>query len=310
VEKTRTVPTLCRMCDHGCGIEVVVTGDRPTALKGSKKHPFNKGWLCAKGRAALDFYFSPERLTAPLIRSNGKLTPTNWNQALDMASERLSAIRDQYGPQSLAIYNGEGTGHQEIKFYIKRFANVYGTPNVMSVGSLCNASRTMGETLTFGGLTKPDISHARCLIIWGGNPLISHEPCVPGEIGRLKKRGGKLIVIDPRETETAAKADIHLAVKPGSDDTLILNMLHVICREERWDKVFVRKWVKGFSQFSRVVTENSFSPERGEASTGISSTEVRRIARTYATTKPEGFLPETGLSIIPVERTLPVFWPY
>jgi anaerobic selenocysteine-containing dehydrogenase len=295
VEKTRTVSTLCRMCDHGCGIEVTVTGGRPTALKGSKQHPFNKGWLCAKGRAALDFYFSSERLTAPLIRSKGRLISADWDQALDMASEKLSAIRDRYGPQSLAIYNGEGTGHQEIKFYIKRFANVYGTPNLMSVGSLCNASRTMGETLTFGGLTKPDISNARYLIIWGGNPLISHEPFVPEELNRFKKRGGELIVIDPRKTETAVKADIRLAVKPGSDDTLILNMLHVICREERWDKMFVRKWVKGFNRFFRMVTEDRFSPETGEASTGISPKEVRGIARTYAEIRPAGIFTGNGL---------------
>jgi len=295
MEKDRNIATLCRMCDHGCGIEVTVTDNRPTSLKGSKKHPYNRGWLCAKGRAALDLYFSPKRLTDPLIRSNGELISTDWSQALDIASKKLFAIRDQYGPQSLAIYNGEGTGHQEIKYYMKRFANVYGTPNLMSVGSLCNASRTMAEVLTFGGLTKPDISNARCLIIWGGNPFISHEPFVPGEISRFKKRGGKLIVVDPRRTETATKADIHLPVKPGTDDTLILNILHVICREERWDKAFARKWVKGFSQFFEMVTEDKFSPEMGAASTGISPYEVRRTTRAYMGTKPAGIFTGNGL---------------
>lgn len=293
--KNRNIATLCRMCDHGCGIEVTVIDNRPTSLKGSKKHPYNRGWLCAKGRAALDLYFSPKRLNNPLIRSNGKLISTDWSHAFDVASKKLFAIRDQYGPQSLAIYNGEGTGHQEIKYYMKRFANVYGTPNFMSVGSLCNASRTMSEVLTFGGLTKPDIFNARCLIIWGGNPSISHEPFIPREIGRFKKRGGKLIVVDPRKTETAAKADIHLPIKPGTDDILILNILHVIFREEKWDKAFARKWVKGFSKFFEMVTEECFSPEIGAASTGISPDELRHTTRTYMESKPAGIFTGNGL---------------
>ena len=295
VEKNRNIATLCRMCDHGCGIEVAVSDNRPTSLKGSKKHPYNRGWLCAKGRAALDLYFSPERLTDPLIRSNGELISTDWSHALDIASKKLLAIREQYGPQSLAIYNGEGTGHQEIKYYMKRFANVYGTPNLMSVGSLCNASRTMGEVLTFGGLTKPDIFNARCLIIWGGNPLISHEPFIPGEISRFKKRGGKLIVVDPRKTETASRADMHLPIQPGTDDILILNILHVICREQRWDKAFTGRWVKGFSRFLGLVTEDRFSPEMGAASTGISPAEVRRTVQAYVEAKPAGILTGNGL---------------
>jgi anaerobic selenocysteine-containing dehydrogenase len=158
----------------------------------------------------------------------------------------------------------------------------------MGVGSLCNASRTIAEALTIGGLTKPDIPNTRFLIIWGGNPLISNEPFTPGEISRLKKRGGKLVVIDPRETETASKADIHLPIRPGYDEILILNMLHVILREELWDKAFTAEWVNGFNNLFETVSADRFSPENGQAGTGISPDLTRQVVRAYARTKPAG----------------------
>lgn len=295
MKKRHPVSTLCRMCDHGCGIEVTVADGRPVALRGSKEHPFNRGWLCTKGRRALDLFFSPHRLSSPLMRSSGRLVPANWEEALTFAARKLLSLKERYGAESVAIYHGEGVGHQEIKYYMKRFANVYGTPNFMGVGSLCNASRTLAETLTFGCLTKPDIPNTRLLMVWGGNPCVSNEPLPPGELTRLKKRGGKLAVVDPRRTETASKADVYLPVKPGGDEALILNMLHVIVREDLWDKAFVGKWVSGWDRFSQAVTKDSFSPEKGAALTGLAPDLVRRMAFSYAGTKPAGIFTGNGL---------------
>jgi len=274
------------MCPQGCGLEVTVENGKPVSLKGAKNHPYSKGWLCAKGSAALDLFHSPCRLSSPLIRKHGKLVSVNWEEAFEFSAVRLHRLRELYGPQCLAIYQGEGIGHQEIKYYMKRFANVYGTPNFMSVGSICNAARTMADTLTFGAVTKPDIANTNLLIIWGANPLASNEPFPPKEIGRLKKRGGKIIVVDPRKTEVAAKADYHLAVKPGLDEILILNMLHVILEEDLWDKEFTDKWVSGFRRFHQKIIEDRYSPENGEPLTGIPSDLVRHVARAYANTDP------------------------
>jgi len=293
--KTRQVNTLCRMCDHGCGMVVTVTNGIPSAVEGSRKHPFNKGWLCAKGRAALDFFNSPSRLKTPMIRKDSGFVEASWDEALALASEKMSWLKKVHGPQSLALYYGEGVGHQEIRSYMKRFANVYGTPNFCGVGSICNTARTIAETLTFGALTKPDIPNTRLLIVWGGNPLISHEPYPPAEIERLRKRGGQLIVVDPRKTETALKADIHLPVKPGTDAVLILNVLHVIFHEELWDKFFVNQWVQDFRHLFEAVRDQAFSPERGQRMTGIMPETVRSLARTYASTKPASLFTGNGL---------------
>ncbi|MFH1953092.1 MAG: molybdopterin-dependent oxidoreductase [Pseudomonadota bacterium] len=291
----RHISTLCRMCDHGCGIEVTVLDGDPVGLKGARTHPFNKGWLCVKGHAALDLFRSPQRLTSPLIRRNGVLKAAGWDEALSLAAGNLHRIKDRYGPESLAIYYGEGVGHQEIRSYMKRFANVFGTPNFCGVGSICNTSRTIAETLTFGGLTKPDIPRSRLLMVWGGNPLVSNEPLVPGEIGKFKKQGGRLIVVDPRQTETAAKADIYLPIKPGRDESLILNLLHVILKEDLWDNDFTEKWVHGFDTFRRTVREERFSPEKGASLTGIPVDLVRSVARAYAETRPAGIFAGNGL---------------
>lgn len=293
--RVEPVSTLCRMCDHGCGMDVFVEEGRPVRIKGSQAHPFNKGWLCAKGRSALELFYSPLRLKTPMIRTTEGLKEASWEEALAYVSEALLRLKERYGPQSLALYYGEGVGHQEIRSYIKRFANLYGSPNFCGVGSICNTARTIAETLTFGGLTKPDIPGTRLLVVWGGNPFVSHEPYPPGEIGKLRKRGGKLIVIDPRKTETALKADLHLAVKPGSDAVLMLNLLHVIIQEALWDKVFVEQWVQGFESLFEAVRDQAFSPEKGQTVTGIQAEEVRSLARTYATTKPAALFTGNGL---------------
>ena len=292
---TDSISTICRMCEQGCGLVVTTEDGQPVRIAGSREHPYNKGWLCAKGRACLDFFHSSQRLTSPMIRRDGTFVPIEWEDALDFAAKKLQRLRDLHAPESLAIYHGEGTGHQEIKYFMKRFANVYGTPNFMGVGSICNASRTLTEEITYGGVTKPDIGNAQFLIVWGGNPLASHEPFTPREMSRLKKRGGSIVVVDPRKTETAAKADFHLPVRPGRDEILALNMVHVILREGLWDKAFTESWVHGFQPFYKAAIEDRFSPETGEDLTGVAPELVRQVARAYASSKPASLAMGNGL---------------
>jgi anaerobic selenocysteine-containing dehydrogenase len=295
MKETKNIFTLCRMCNQGCGIEVTVEDGKPVKLQGSKRHPYNKGWICIKGKSGLDLFQSSSRLSTPMIRRDGELIPIEWEEALDFAADTLGRLRDQYGPESVAIYSGEGVGHHEIKFYIKRFANVFRTPNFIGVGSLCHASKTLAEQLTYGAGTGPDVSNTRFFMIWGGNPFVSHEPLLPNEIIRLKKSGVKIVVVDPQKTDMASHADYYLAVKPGGDEVLALNMLHVILKEELWDKAFTDKWVHGFQRFSEIVRQDRFSPEKGETFTGIMPESVRQVARSYAIAQAACIHPGNGL---------------
>lgn len=289
------IPTLCRMCDHGCGILVTVENAKPVHVRGNPDHPFNRGWICVKGKSCLDLFYAANRLKTPLIRRGSRLLETSWDEAFAYAAEKLGRIKEKWGPEALGIYYGEGVGHQEIRFYMKRFANVYGTPNFMSVGGICNAARTLGEVLTLGGLTKPDMAQSRFVIVWGANPLVSHEPVPPKIVRSLKKSNTPLVVIDPRRTETAKKADTHIAIRPGSDDTLILNMLHVLLTENLWDRDFTDRWIKGFNRFRETVIKSAFSPEAGEGITGIDPELVRSVARAYANAKPASIFTGNGL---------------
>jgi formate dehydrogenase (coenzyme F420) alpha subunit len=292
----REVSTLCRMCEQGCGLVVSLGPDGcPKGVKGDKRHPYSRGWLCVKGLAALEFLASPRRLSSPLIRQNdGLLRRATWEEALVFSARELHRIREVYGPQSLAIYHGEGVGHQEIKSYMKRFANVYGTPNFMGVGSFCNAARTMADTLTLGQVTRPDIPNTRFLLVWGGNPLVSHEPTTPVEMRRLARRNTTLVVVDPRRTETARLADYHLTVRPGTDGILAANLLQVILRQGLVDRPFTEAWINGFSKLDRAL-DDRFSPEAGERKTGVPADLVRRVAGAYASTKPACLLVGNGL---------------
>jgi anaerobic selenocysteine-containing dehydrogenase len=284
------------MCEQGCGLEVSLGPDgRPVRVQGDKRHPYSRGWLCVKGLAALDFLYSPRRLSAPLIRGeDGLHRKASWEEALAFAAHELHRIRETYGPQSLAIYHGEGVGHQEIKSYLKRFANVYGTPNFMGVGSLCNAARTMADTLMLGQITRPDIPNTRFLMVWGGNPLVSNEPTTPPEMRRLARRNAVLAVVDPRRTPTAGLANYHLAVRPGRDGVLAASLLHVILRQGLWDRPFTEAWINGFSALQGAAADR-FSPEAGERETGVPADLVRRVAVAYASTKPACLLVGNGL---------------
>jgi formate dehydrogenase (coenzyme F420) alpha subunit len=291
----RTVTTLCRMCEQGCGMDVTLGPEGPIRVRGDKGHPYSRGWLCIKGMSALDFFSSPRRLTTPLIRGeDGLHRQASWEEALSVTARELHRIRETYGPQSLAIYHGEGVGHQEIKSYMKRFANVYGTPNFMGVGSLCNAARTMADTLTLGQVTRPDIPNTRFLMVWGGNPLVSNEPTTPLEMHRLARRNAALAVVDPRQTPTAGLADYHLAVRPGKDGVLAANLLHVILRQGLWDRPFTNNWISGFSGLEGAA-DDRFSPEAGERETGVPADLVRRVAVAYASIKPACLLIGNGL---------------
>lgn len=295
MQEKREVPTLCRMCDHGCGILVSVENGKPVHIRGNPDHPFNRGWMCIKGKSALDLFYAANRLKTPLIRKGGRLLRASWDEALGYAAQRLQQLKERWGPQALAVYYGEGVGHQEIRYYMKRFANVYGTPNFMSVGAICNAARTLGETLTLGGMTKPDIANARLVILWGANPLVSHEPVPPKIIRQLEKSGARLVVVDPRRTETGARADIHLAIRPGMDAVLIAGLLHVILREGLWDRAFARDWMVGFERLKRELSDPRYSPEAGAALSGIAPEAVAALAREYAGAKPACIFTGNGL---------------
>lgn len=281
------VKSHCRMCHGGCGVLVYTKNGRVEKIAGDPDCPINHGTLCSKGLASAQLAYHPDRLTYPVKRlgpkGSGRWERISWDEALDTIAERLIRYRDEFGAESVVL--GYGTG-RENEAVIYRFANLFGTPNVLTAGHFCYGPRIATSILTCG--TNPIVdyeNHPRCIMVWGNNVVISNPDCYKGEPFSVALDGGaKLIAVDPRLTRIAARADIWLPLRPGTDAALALGMLHVIIEEGLYEKKFVENHVHGWEPFVQRVDEYPLG--RVEEITWVPAQKIREAARLFATTKP------------------------
>jgi anaerobic selenocysteine-containing dehydrogenase len=285
-----TVKTVCGMCSRQCcGVEVTVKDGKVLEVKGNRDFPTNEGALCAKGLAAKELLYDPNRLRHPLRKVPGGWKRISWEEALRIIATRVNQTKEKYGPEALATYYG-CSQLQETSYFIERFMNVYGSPNLVTVSAMCSTMRSVVDEVTYGENFRPvDLLNSRCVIVWGANPAASnsqshHSLLNLKSIRDASERGAKVIVIDPVISETASLADIHLKVKPGTDGALALGLANVIIGEGLYDYEFVRDHTHGFEEFSQSIKE--YSPERVEKITGIPAELMREAAHTYATCRP------------------------
>ncbi len=297
----RIVKSICRMCHGVCGVNVHVKDGRVTKVTGDKDHPMSKGYICSKGIASVDYIYHPDRLLHPQkragARGENKWERITWEEALDTIAEKLLHYKEEYGPESVALTHG--TGRPYIT-YALRFANSFGTPNAFGYGHVCYLPRVIASIFTCGQLPVCDFygfggTKPECVLVWGCN--ISETGSADGmcgyEITLARRRGAKLIVIDPRKTPMASKADIWAQVRPGTDVALALAMLNVIIDEELYDKHFVENYTEGFDALVERVKE--YPPSRAAEITWIPEEIIKEMARLYATTKPACLLWGNGL---------------
>ncbi|MFI6443619.1 molybdopterin-dependent oxidoreductase [Kitasatospora sp. NPDC050543] len=275
--------TVCRMCHGGCGAIVTVDQGRITSVEGDPDNPNNYGFLCAKGRASTEQLNHPDRLTTPLLRTgprgSGEFTPIGWEEALDRIAAALDRARIEYGPEALVVAQGTDHNYQEWLF---RFANSFGTPNVLGPAHVCFYPRVMAGILTQGGFTfcdyegRPDV-----VLLWGSNKSMTHGDGVIGTRLLSAVRGGtRMIVVDPRRTQLAGRAEHFLQVRPGGDAALALAMIQVVIEAGAWDKEFVEQYTVGFEDLAAHVSE--YTPEAVEHLTGVPAAQVRAAALAYA----------------------------
>jgi len=280
--------TFCTFCPQHCGILVQVENGRPVRFDGDRENPVAKGTLCIKGTTCLEVNEHPDRVNYPLkrigARGEGRWEQISWEQALDEIAEKLGDIRDREGPEALATLGGTHKGPGDWGSW--RFASHFGTPNFVSQGRNCGVGEFLTETAVYGWDTiyqAPHPGKTKCVVIWGSNPAESSPP----SWDRLKDcqaQGAKLIVIDPRVTKTAARADLHLAVRPRTDGALALGWVHVMIAEGLYDKKFVERWCTGFDKVKAVAAE--WTPERTSEITGVPAELIVAGARMYATNGP------------------------
>jgi len=283
----KIVKTACVMCHMGCGLDVYVDTDRNriVRVRGMKEHPLNEGFMCAKAAVIPDFVHHPDRLRRPLKRVGEKLVEVSWREALNLIRDRLLEIRRGYGPESVAGIFGFPIllGSLPLVTFIRRFYDVFGTPNVVSPESMCYRNQIIAHLVTLGKFCIPDIRRSNCIVVWGKN-LHASQPVWAKWLEERLRDGARLIVIDPRRTRAAEKADIHLRPRPGTDAALALALINVIIEEGLYDRDFVDRWTVGFEKLAERAAE--YRPGRVEEITGVPSKLIVEAARMYATTKP------------------------
>jgi anaerobic selenocysteine-containing dehydrogenase len=285
------------MCYFYCGLDVTVDGGRILQVEGMLEHPTNRGRLCANGLASAQLVTDPRRLTTPLRRvgerGSGQWESISWDQALDEIADQLLSIKDEYGPEYLGYYRGQAPGWVTNYNYVLRLMNAWGSPNVFTHAHLCFAPRAIAHAATFGGFPEPDYERTNCIVLFGYNPVYTSPVNYAARIVWAKERGAKLIVVDPRFTNTASKADLFLQPRPGTTGALVLAMVQVIIEEGLYDTGFVQEWTVGFEQLVEFVQD--YVPEKVEAIAWVPAEKIRQAARMMATTKPAVVVDGNGL---------------
>jgi len=286
-DEEQIVKSNCRGCHGGCGVLVHVKDGHITKIEGDPGFPANHGTMCSRGLAFPQLVYHPDRVIYPLKRAasrgQGKWQRISWDEALDTIVARYETIKKDYGPEAIVL--GYGTG-RNYESFLYRFANLLGTPNVLSAGYTCYGPRIATTRITCGRFPVSDYEqNPKCVMVWGNNVVVTSPDEYKGEsLSRVLSEGAKLIVVDPRLTYLAGRANIWLQLRPGTDAALALGITKVIIDEGLYDKEFVSKYVFGWDKFVERVQD--YPLDRVEAITWVPAKNIREAARLYARTKP------------------------
>lgn len=285
--KVRNHYRICSFCEQHCGIVVDVdhaTGNVLT-VRGDKDDPLSQGYICPKAYAMKDLHEDPDVLKQPMIRRDGQLLPVSWDEALDFAAERIRDLQKQYGKDSLAFFPGNSAAHvPSLMLYTPVLADALGTKQVYTSASVDTNPHLLVAMAMFGSLASipvPDIDRCTYFLIIGANPLQSNgslmtAPGVPRRLRAIQDKGGKIVVVDPRRTETAAMADWHLPIRPGADACLLFAIVRILFEDGLVRPRHIEGLAKGIDEL-RVLCQ-PFTPEVASEASGIEASDIRRLA--------------------------------
>ncbi|MGE3767947.1 MAG: molybdopterin-dependent oxidoreductase, partial [Kofleriaceae bacterium] len=289
---TRTARRICPLCEACCGLELTIDDDKVVAIRGNDADVLSGGFICPKGNALRDLHDDPDRLRAPLVKRDGVHVEVTWDEAFAEIDRRLAPILAAHGRDAVAVSIGNPAAHRfGLLLYTARFGRALGTKNVFSASTLDQMPKQLSAGLMFGhwlSVPVPDIDRSQLLVIIGANPMVSNGslwtvPDFRGRAKALQARGGTIIVIDPRRTETAQIADQHLFIRPGGDVYLLLGIVHTLFAEKLVRLGRLEAHVDGVGAVERAVV--GFTPELVGPRCGIEASAIRELARTIATTE-------------------------
>ena len=286
---TTTHHRICPLCEACCGLEIKVQAGKVISIRGHDADVFSAGYICPKGVALKDLHEDPDRLRTPLIKRNGVFEEASWDEAYAEIAHRLPPLMAQHGRNATAVVVGNPSAHKiGLLTYFGKLARALGTKNVFSASTLDQMPKQLASGLMFGhwlSVALPDISRTDYLLVLGANPLVSNGsmwtvPDFKGKAKALQARGGKLVVIDPRRTETAAVADAHHFIRPNADVFLLAAMVNTLFAEGLVTLGTVADWVNGDAEVQLAVTP--FTPEAVASRCGISADTIRALTRDLA----------------------------
>ncbi|MDH2429007.1 molybdopterin-dependent oxidoreductase [Sphaerisporangium sp. TRM90804] len=283
----RTALRTCPLCDAVCGLKLTLddTG-RVTSVKGDPDDPFSKGFICPKGASLGNLDADPDRLRVPLIRKDGEWHEATWEEAFERVDQGLKDVIATHGRESVAAFFGNPTFHTMAgPLYRGALSQALGTRNIYSASTIDQMPKHVACGYMVGdplAISVPDIDRTDFLLILGANPVESNgslcsAPDFPGRLKDLRRRGGKVVVVDPRRTRTAAAADEHLFVRPGTDAFLLFGMVHTLLAE---GLTTIDIEVNGLDELRHLAQE--FTPERVAPVCGVAAEDIARVARQLA----------------------------
>ena len=285
------VPTLCRMCDTRCAINVHIKNNVLTDITPFEDHPTNRGRMCPRGGAALDLFYHLDRILTPLKRQNdGSFKGISYTQALDEIADQMMSLKKQHGAQSVGVWKGEGLGFYQQEGYARRFIHGFGSPNYFSNDSACYNGRYLGNHLVCGFWNAfPEFDRAKLIVLLGTNPPICH-PTFMREFADARSKDAKLIMIDPRLNPVACYADIFAQPYPGTDGALAWGLIRYLIKTNNYDHDLVDHYTIGFDKTAAYAEK--FTPGYVEEQSGIYGHVVEEIAELIIKNRP-------GISIYP-----------
>ncbi|MBT6499364.1 MAG: molybdopterin-dependent oxidoreductase [Deltaproteobacteria bacterium] len=303
-EKVRIHRRACHLCEATCGLRMEVKGDEILSIKGNPEDPLSHGYYCPKALALKDVQNDPDRLRGPVKRVGENWISISWDEAFDLVVDRLSDISEQYGPDSIGTYLGLQAVHNYgMLTHGAHFLGLLKTRNRFSSTSLDHLPQLVVSLWMYGHqmiIPIPDIDHTSYFLMIGGNPVASNGslmtvPNIRKRIKALKARGGKLVVIDPRKTETAKIASEHHFIRPGTDAAFLLGLLNAVFELNKGGVNHLQDLLLDLDRVEDQI--RPFSPERVASITGIAASEIRRLAQEMADAEKPVCYGRMGVSV-------------
>ncbi len=285
---TRTAHRTCPLCEAGCGLELSIKDEKVVRIRGDKDDVFSRGFVCPKGTTLGHLHDDPDWLRQPHVKRDGTFVPVDWDEAFAVIEAGLMPVLEEHGRDAAAIYLGNPGAHSIAPMiYNRGLIKALGTRNRFSASTVDQRPKEISSALMFGSVTVPvpDLDRTDHLLMLGANPYASNgslctAPDFPGRLEAIQARGGKVVCVDPRVSETAAKADQHVAIRPGTDAHLLAAIAHVLLEEGLADPSNVAEHCAGLDDLPE--TFASYSPDAVAPICGIPADDIRELARELA----------------------------